>query len=43
MSGLSPEHAAKIPGANAPFLAFGRWMARRFDRGDAKVFGRLAQ
>ncbi len=39
MSGLSPEHAAKIPGANAPFLTFGRWMARRFDRGEARVFG----
>ena len=40
MSGLSPEHARRIPGANALFLAFGRWMARRFDRREAQVSGR---
>ena len=40
MSGLSPEHARRIPGANAPFLAFGRRIARRFDRREAQVFGR---
>jgi hemerythrin-like domain-containing protein len=39
MSGLSPEHARRIPGANAVFLAFGRWMARRFERREMQVFG----
>ena len=39
MSGLAPEHAGRLPGANPLFLAFGRWMARRFDRREARVFG----
>lgn len=39
MSGLAPEHARRLPGANAPFLAFGRLMAARFDRREARVFG----
>ena len=32
MSGLSPDQARRLPGANAPFLAFGRLMAALFDR-----------
>ncbi|RBY75422.1 hypothetical protein DQ239_17300 [Blastococcus sp. TF02-09] len=40
MSGLSPDQARRIPGANPPFLAFGRLMARLFDRRDARTFGR---
>ncbi|TFV81359.1 hemerythrin domain-containing protein [Blastococcus sp. CT_GayMR20] len=39
MSGLAPEAARRMPGTNALLLAFGRWMARRFDRHEAKVFG----
>jgi hemerythrin-like domain-containing protein len=39
VSGLSPEHARRLPGANAVFLAFGRWMARRFDRREARILG----
>ncbi|MGY1754835.1 nitroreductase/quinone reductase family protein [Blastococcus sp. SYSU D01042] len=39
MSGLAPEHARRLPGANAPFLAFGRLMASWFDRREARVFG----
>jgi len=39
MSGLSPEHARRLPGANALLLAFGRWMARRFERREARVIG----
>lgn len=39
VSGLSPDQARRIPGANAPFLAFGRLMARRFDRQEARTFG----
>jgi hemerythrin-like domain-containing protein len=39
LSGLSPEHARRLPGANALFLAFGRWMARRFERREARIFG----
>ena len=42
MSGLAPEHARRLPGANAPFLAFGRLMARRFDRQEARAFGGAA-
>jgi deazaflavin-dependent oxidoreductase (nitroreductase family) len=38
MSGLSAEAARKIPGGNPVFLAFGRLMARRFDRREARVF-----
>ncbi len=38
MSGLSPEHARRLPGTNALMLAFGRWMARRFERREAQVF-----
>lgn len=39
LSGLSPEQARHLPGANAPFLAFGRLMARLFDARDARTFG----
>lgn len=39
MSGLSPEQARRLPGVNALMLAFGRWMARRFERREAQVFG----
>jgi len=39
LSGLAPEHARRLPGANPLLLAFGRWMARRFDRREARVFG----
>ena len=42
MSGLSPEHARRLPGAGPLMLAFGRWMARRFERREAQVFGRRA-
>jgi hypothetical protein len=40
LSGLPPEAARRLPGANALFLAFGRLMARRFDRREAQIFGR---
>ena len=39
VSGLSPDQARRLPGANAPFLAFGRLMARLFDRREARIFG----
>jgi hemerythrin-like domain-containing protein len=39
VSGLAPQHQKRLPGANAAFLAFGRFMARRFDRREARVFG----
>lgn len=39
MSGLTPEQARRIPGANPLLLAFGGLMARRSDRRDARVFG----
>jgi deazaflavin-dependent oxidoreductase (nitroreductase family) len=39
LSGLSPDQARRLPGANAPFLAFGRLMARRFEAQDARTFG----
>ena len=39
MSGLPAEHQGRLPGANPLFLAFGRFMARRFDRREARVFG----
>jgi deazaflavin-dependent oxidoreductase (nitroreductase family) len=39
VSGLAPEHQRRIPGANALLLAFGRFMARRFERGEARTFG----
>lgn len=39
VSGLSPEHQRRLPDANPLFLAFGRWMARRFDREEARTFG----
>jgi len=39
LSGLAPEHHRRLPGANAVFLAFGRFMARRFDRREARIFG----
>jgi hypothetical protein len=39
-SGLSPEGARRMPGGTNPvFRAVGRWMARRFDRREARVFG----
>jgi hypothetical protein len=38
LSGLAPEHWRRLPGANAAFLAFGRLMARRFDRRAARIF-----
>jgi acetyl esterase/lipase len=39
LSGLAPEHWRRLPGANPVFLAFGRLMARRFDRREARIFG----
>ncbi len=39
VSGLSPDQARRLPGANAPFLAFGRLMAALFDRREARLFG----
>jgi hypothetical protein len=39
MSGLTPDQARRLPGANALLLAFARLMARRFDRQEARVFG----
>lgn len=39
MSGLTDEQACRLPGANAVLLAFGHWMARRFDRAEARIFG----
>ena len=39
MSGLAPEHARRISGANALFLAFGRRTARRFERRETQVGG----
>jgi hypothetical protein len=39
MSGLAPEAARRIPGANPALLPFGRLMARRFDRREARIFG----
>jgi hypothetical protein len=36
---LAPEHAGRMPGANALMLAFGRWMVRRFERREARGFG----
>jgi hemerythrin-like domain-containing protein len=38
MSGLAPEAARRIPGANAVLLPFGRLMARLFERREARVF-----
>jgi hypothetical protein len=38
MSGLVPEAARRIPGANAVLLPFGRLMARLFERREARVF-----
>lgn len=39
MSGLTPEQARHIPGANPLLLGFGGLMARRTERRDARVFG----
>ena len=39
MSGLSPEAARRLPGANPVLLAVGRFFARRFDRNEARTFG----
>ena len=39
-SGLSPDGARRMPGgANPVFRAFARWMARRFERNEARIFG----
>ena len=39
VSGLTTEAALRIPGANRVLLPFGRLMALRFDRREARVFG----
>ena len=40
VSGLSDEGLRRMPGgSNALFRAFGRWMARRFERREARIFG----
>jgi hypothetical protein len=39
MSGLDPEAALRIPGANRVLLPLGWLMARRFDRREARIFG----
>jgi hypothetical protein len=39
-SGLSDAELRRIPGGTSPlFRAFARWMVRRFDRREARVFG----
>jgi hemerythrin-like domain-containing protein len=39
-SGLSEEGLRRMPGGdNAVFRAFARWMARRFERGETRIFG----
>ena len=40
MSGLTAEQAQHLPGANALLLAFGRLMVGRFERREARIFGR---
>ena len=39
MSGLAPDAARRLPGANPVMLAVGRFLARRFDRAEARTFG----
>jgi hypothetical protein len=39
MSGLPREFHRRLPGANPLFLALGRFLARRFDRREARTFG----
>lgn len=40
VSGLPDEGLRRMPGgSNVVFRAFGRWMARRFDRREARIFG----
>jgi hemerythrin-like domain-containing protein len=40
VSGLPEEGLRRMPGGgNALFRAFGRWMARRFERREARTFG----
>jgi hemerythrin-like domain-containing protein len=40
VSGLPEEGLRRMPGGPSPvFRAFGRWMARRFDRREARIFG----
>jgi hemerythrin-like domain-containing protein len=40
VSGLPEEGLRRMPGGRSPvFRAFGRWMARRFDRREARIFG----
>jgi hemerythrin-like domain-containing protein len=38
-SGLAPEATRRIPGANPVSIAFAALMARRFERGEARIFG----
>jgi hemerythrin-like domain-containing protein len=40
LSGLPPEAARRIPGANPALLGAGRLLAWRFDRAEARTFGR---
>ena len=42
-SGLPPEAVRRIPGATRVFRGFGRLMARRFDRREARIFGTPAK
>jgi hemerythrin-like domain-containing protein len=37
--GLTDEEALRMPGANRLFLPFARWMARRFERRETRLFG----
>jgi len=40
VSGLPDEGLRRMPGGSSVvFRAFGRWMARRFDRREARIFG----
>ncbi|SEP27756.1 hemerythrin domain-containing protein [Trujillonella endophytica] len=38
-AGLTDDQLRRLPGANRIFLAFARFMARRFERGEARTFG----
>ena len=41
VSGLPEEGLRRMPGGSSPvFRAFGRWMARRFDRRETRIFGK---
>jgi hypothetical protein len=42
VSGLTDEQALRLPGASAAFLRVGRFLARRFDRREARTFGTAA-